>query len=415
MSQDAEDRMRGWLDRAATRMSEVGALLSEDVAPTSSDSPSPPPPPGTASGALLPLLPAAAVGAAAPSGSSTVSSHVNDISPQGVAAAPGTRLGVALSAAPTTASHAAQQQPADAIASQSMAEPAATAAGASHSESKAQVPQSATEPAASGGGSVTSPLAPGDGPEAAQPEAAQQEEGRAAAGSSSLQSHTLPQTQPEASASAVDPAAEPAATAEPAAQPAGRVSPTASVGSAPSPSSQRSPSPPMSGAPDSAQFPAAGGAWPAVQTPPGRRAAGSSTDAASGIAAVPGAALPLPAGPPEAAHSNPLPPAALVSPMRQPSQGLIELLDGFNGSSAAKAPDQRLGSAAAQSAAAGSADAASEWADVGASPQQQSMPPSAAALRVHAAEQGDGSEFSEEVDSSEALLQQVRAQQNGCC
>lgn len=33
MSAGAEDRMRGWLDRAANRMSEIGALLAEDVLP----------------------------------------------------------------------------------------------------------------------------------------------------------------------------------------------------------------------------------------------------------------------------------------------------------------------------------------------------------------------------------------------
>lgn len=43
MSPGAEDRMRGWLDRAANRMSEIGALLAEDVLP---QPPPPLPPPG---------------------------------------------------------------------------------------------------------------------------------------------------------------------------------------------------------------------------------------------------------------------------------------------------------------------------------------------------------------------------------
>lgn len=378
MSQDAEDRMRGWLDRAATRMSKIGVLLSEDVAPASSDSPSLPPPPGSASGALLPLLPAAAAAGAASSGSSTVFSPVGDISPQGGAAAPGTLLGAALSAAPATASHAAQQQPAG------------------------EVPHPATEPAASGAGSVTSLLAPQHGPEAA----AQQEQGSAAtAGGSWLQSQPPLRTQSEASAPAMDPAAAPAATVVPATEPAGGASPTASVGSAPSPSPQRS----LSDAPTSAPFAAAGGTWLATQTPPERSAA------ASGGAAVPAAAPPLPAGSPEAAHSDAAPSAGLLSPARRPSQGLIELLDGFNGSSGARAPVQPVGSSAGDPAAARGADGAGSWADDRASPQQQSTPPSAAALRAHAAEQSDGSEASEEVDSSEALLQQVCQRRNMQC
>ena len=380
MSQDAEDRMRGWLDRAATRMSEIGALLSDDVAPASSDSPSLPPPPGSASGALLPLLPAAAAAGAAPSGSSTVSSPVGESSPKDTAAAPGTLLGIALTAAPATASRAAQQQPAD------------------------EVPHSATEPAASGAGSVTSPLALQDSPKAA----AQQEQGSAAAGNAWLPSHTPPQTPSPALASAADQPAEPTAIHIPAmqipAEPAGRASPAASVGSAPSPSPQRSLTPLASDTPESPQPAVAGGAVLATQTLQERRETGSAA------ASTPAAASQLPAGSPEAARSDAAPSAALPSPMRQPSQGLIELLDGFNGSFAAKAPGQPLAWAAGDSAA-----AASGWADEGASPQQQSVPPSAAALRAHAAQQSVGSEASEEVDSSDALLQQVCDQRSDQC
>jgi hypothetical protein len=399
MSQDAEDRMRGWLDRAATRMSEIGALLSEDVAPASSDSPSLPPPPGSASGALLPLLPAAVAAGAASSGSGTVSPPVGDISPQGGAAAPGTLLGAALNAAPATATHAAQQQPAEGGESRSMAELPWTATGALHQGSIPQMLQSATVPAGSGasGGSVTSPPATDDSSEAA----AQQEQGGSAAGNAWLPSPPPLQTRPHAPAAATDQPAEPTAIQTPAiqipAEPAGGASPAASVGSAPSPSPQRSMTPPMSGAPDSAPSAAAGSAGLAAQTSLGRR------ETASDATSVPAAAPLLPAGSPEAAHSDATPPAALPSPMRQPSQGLIELLDGFNGSSAAKAPVPPLGSAAGG------------WADGGAPPQQHSVPPPAAALRARAAVQSDGSEAGEEVDSSDALLQQVGEQQLDQC
>jgi hypothetical protein len=391
VSQDAEDRMRGWLDRAATRMSEIGALLSDDVAPASSDSPSLPPPPGSASGALLPLLPAAAAAGAAPSGSSTVSSPVGESSTKDTAAAPGTLLGIALTAAPATASRAAQQQPADAAVSRSMAGPAGTAAGAPHQGSIPQMPRSALEPAASGDGSVTSPLAPQDSPEAA----GQQEQDGATAGNAWLPSPTPLQTLPPASASAAGQPVKPTAIQAPLAEPAG-ASPAASVGSAPSPSPQRWLTPLASDAPDSPPPATAGGAVLATQTSQEHR------ETASDVTSAPAAASPLPAISPEAARSDAAPSAALPSPMRQPSQGLIELLDGFNGSSAAKAPVQPPASATGDPSA-----AASVWDDEGASPQQRSRPPSAAALRAHAAEQSGGSEASEEVDSSDALLQQV--------
>lgn len=163
MSPDAEDRMRGWLDRAATRMSEIGALLAEDVSP-----PPPslfPPPVSYPSGSsrhsggvagLSTLLPQTADAAGSAGSRDVAMFHRGSL--DSPAAAPGTVLGAALATAPPAAAESpASAAPAGAASPAQPGTGAATAAatvdsfcGATPQRAAAGRPSHSPEPSGHG-------------------------------------------------------------------------------------------------------------------------------------------------------------------------------------------------------------------------------------------------------------------------